>query len=85
MSFSGLLGFIGLIIPHIAEKLTGSSHTLKIPVCALMGAVFTSMCDLLARTLFAPHEIALGIVVSYIGVPFFIYLLLRRKGGKHGA
>ena len=85
VSFSGLLGFIGLIIPHIAEKLTGSSHTLKIPVCALMGAVFTSMCDLLARTLFAPHEIALGIVVSYIGVPFFIYLLLRRKGGKHGA
>lgn len=85
VSFSGLLGFIGLIIPHIAEKLTGSSHTLKIPVCALMGAVFTSMCDLLARTLFAPHEIALGIVVSYIGVPFFIYLLLRKKGGKHGA
>ena len=85
LTLAALLGFIGLIIPHIAEKLTGSSHTLKIPVCALMGAVFTSMCDLLARTLFAPHEIELGIVVSYIGVPFFIYLLLRKKGGKHGA
>lgn len=85
VSFSGILGFIGLIIPHIAEKLTGSSHTLKIPVCALMGAAFTSVCDLLARTLFAPHEIALGIIVSYIGVPFFIYLLLKRKAGKHSA
>lgn len=85
VSFSGLLGFIGLIIPHIAEKLVGNSHTLKIPVCALMGAAFTSICDLLARTLFAPHEIALGIIVSYIGVPFFIYLLLRKKGGRHGA
>ena len=54
VSFSGLLGFIGLIIPHIAEKLTGSSHTLKIPVCALMGAVFTSMCDLLQGRFLLP-------------------------------
>ena len=84
VSFAGLIGFVGLIVPHCAAKITGSGNSLTLPVCALLGAAFLTVCDIVARTLFAPFEIPLGIIVSYIGVPFFIYLVLRKKGGRHG-
>jgi len=83
VSFAGLIGFVGLIVPHIARQLTGSGNRHVIPISALLGASFVTICDLISRLLFAPYEIPLGIVISYIGVPFFIYLLLKRKGGKH--
>ncbi|MGN0608715.1 MAG: FecCD family ABC transporter permease [Oscillospiraceae bacterium] len=86
VSFSGLIGFVGLIVPHIARKITGTSeNSAVIPVCALLGGAFLSLCDTLARTLFSPYELPAGIVVSYIGVPFFIWLLIRKKGEKHSA
>lgn len=86
VSFSGLIGFVGLIIPHIARRITGTSeNSAVIPVCALLGGAFLSLCDTLARTLFSPYELPTGIVVSYIGVPFFIWLLIRKKGEKHSA
>ena len=84
VSFCGLIGFVGLIVPHAAVKLAGPENRAALPVCALLGATFLTVCDLVSRVLFAPFEIPLGIVVSYIGVPFFIYLILRKKGGKHG-
>lgn len=85
VSFAGLIGFVGLVVPHIARKIAGSSeNTAVLPVCALVGGAFLTLCDVLARTVFAPYELPLGIVVSYIGVPFFIWLLMRRKGGRHG-
>ncbi len=84
VSFCGLIGFVGLIVPHSAVKLTGTENRAALPVCALLGAAFLTVCDLVSRVLFAPFEIPLGIVVSYIGVPFFIYLILRKNGGKHG-
>ena len=84
VSFCGLIGFVGLIVPHIAGNLSGNENRITIPVCAMLGAAFVTVCDLVSRTLFAPYEIPLGIVISYIGVPFFIYLLLKRKGGRHG-
>jgi iron complex transport system permease protein len=84
VSFSGLIGFVGLIVPHMAKKLAGNNdNRLIIPVSAMIGAGFLTICDLLSRVVFAPFEIPLGIVVSYIGVPFFIYLIIRRKGGRH--
>jgi len=55
-----------------------------IPGTALLGAVFVTLCDLISRTVFAPYEVQLGIIISYIGVPFFIYLIMKKKGGKHG-
>ena len=81
VSFSGLLGFVGLIVPHVARKFVGNESGKLLPFCALCGAGFVTLCDLLARTLFAPYEIPVGILLSFIGGPFFLSLLIRRKGG----
>ena len=83
VSFAGLLGFIGLIIPHIARKLVGSESRYLLPFCAMFGAAFVTICDLAARLLFQPYEIPTGILLSFIGGPFFVFLLLKNKGG-HG-
>ena len=79
VSFAGILGFVGLIVPHIARKIIGSDSGRLIPFCALAGAGFVSLCDLLARMLFAPFELSTGIILSFLGGPFFIWLLRRRK------
>lgn len=82
ISFAGLLGFIGLIVPHVSRFLMGYDNRLLIPVSALLGSVFTLFCDLLSRVLFAPFEIPVGIIMSFLGGPFFIYLLLKQKRGR---
>lgn len=85
VSFSGLIGFVGLVVPHIVRRLSGTSENrFVIPLCALFGGAFVNVCDIVSRTIFAPYELPLGICISYIGAPFFIYLLMRKKGGKHG-
>lgn len=85
VSFAGLLGFVGLIVPHIARRFVGGESRHLLPFCALTGACLLTGCDLIARTAFAPHEIPVGIFMSLIGGPFFLFLLLRRKGGHaHG-
>lgn len=81
VSFSGLLGFVGLIVPHVSRKLIGNENGKLIPFCALCGASFVTLCDLMARTLFSPYEIPVGILMSFIGGPFFLFLLMNRKGG----
>ena len=83
VSFAGLLGFVGLIIPHIARKLVGGENRYLLPFCAIFGAVFVTICDLIARLLFQPYEIPVGILMSFIGGPFFVFLLLNKKGGHH--
>ncbi len=84
VSFAGLLGFVGLVVPNIARKLVGGENRLLLPLSAIFGAALVTLCDCAARTLFAPYEIPTGIVLSAIGAPFFILLLLRHKGG-HGS
>lgn len=79
VALAGLLGFVGLIVPHIARRLIGEDLRLLLPLCILLGGTLTLLCDLLSRILFAPFEIPVGIVLSVIGAPFFIYLLLREK------
>ncbi len=81
ISIAGLIGFVGLIVPHIGRFIVGYNNRILIPVCALLGSIFTLFCDLLARTLFAPFEIPVGIVMSFLGGPFFIYLLSKQKRG----
>lgn len=81
VSFSGLLGFVGLIIPHVGRKLVSNESGKLLPFCALCGAGFVTLCDLFARTLFSPYEIPVGILMSFIGGPFFLYLLIKRRGG----
>ena len=82
VSFAGLLGFVGLIVPHAARFLAGAETRFLLPLSAAMGAAFLTLCDILARVLFAPYELPVGILLSYIGAPFFIWLLLRQRGGR---
>ena len=79
VSFAGLLGFVGLIAPHIVRFLVGHDNRFVIPASALTGAFFVVACDLLARTLFAPYEIPVGILMAFLGGPFFIYLIARKR------
>lgn len=79
VSFAGLLGFVGLVVPHITRKLFGNGMRAQIAAAPLVGAVTLSLSDLAARTLFMPSEIPVGIVTALIGAPFFLYLLLRKR------
>ncbi len=79
VSFTGLIGFVGLIIPHIARLLVGPDHRIMLPIAAFLGAVFLILCDILARILLAPTEIPIGAITAIVGVPLFIYLLRRKN------
>ena len=79
VSFAGLLGFVGLVVPHMARAFTGERPGRLIPVSALMGGILVILGDLLGRTLFAPSELPVGILMSLIGAPYFLFLLTRRK------
>ena len=79
VSFAGLLGFVGLVVPHIARRLVGQQPGKMLSVSALTGAVIVVLADLLGRTLFAPSELPVGILMSLIGAPYFLILLCRRK------
>ena len=76
-SVAGSIAFLGLIAPHIARKLVGPAHKRLIPVSALVGAFILLVSDTIARNVFAPLEIPVGLVVSVIGVPYFIYLMIK--------
>ena len=80
VSFSGLLGFVGLIVPHMVRRLIGSEARNLLLGCALGGAALLTLCDIAARLLFAPYELPVGIVLSFAGGPFFLWLLIRKRG-----
>ena len=82
VSFAGILSFVGLIVPHIARQLVGSESGRRVPFGARLGAGVVAVCDLIARMIFAPYELPTGIILSILGGPFFIWLLLTRKD-KH--
>ena len=79
VSFAGLLGFVGLVVPHVARRFVGQNHGILIPVSALGGAILVLICDLLSRILFAPYEIPVGILLSFVGAPFFLFLILSGR------
>ena len=83
VSFAGLLGFVGLLVPHAARKLIGNESRFLLPLCAIGGAGFVTICDLASRLLFRPYELHTGILISLLGGPFFLLLLLTKKGGHH--
>ena len=82
VSFAGLLGFIGLIIPHICRRLFGMMHVFFCRAPHFWAAVLYCYGDLLGRILFSPFELPAGIIMSFVGGPFFLYLLLKKKGGR---
>jgi iron complex transport system permease protein len=79
VAVSGAIGFVGLILPHAVSSLTGPAHRRLLPVAALSGAVFLIWADTLARTVFDPRELPVGIITAFIGVPVFIVLIKRRR------
>lgn len=83
VSFAGLLGFVGLMVPHIARILVGDECKYFVMTSAVCGGLLVMVCDLAARTLFAPFELPVGIVLSFIGAPFFLYLLIYQRRRSH--
>jgi iron complex transport system permease protein len=79
VSVSGIIGFVGLITPHILRLLVGPDHKILYPTSVIAGGIFMLMSDTLARTVLMPREIPVGIITSIAGVPFFLYLLLKSK------
>jgi iron complex transport system permease protein len=77
VSVSGMIGFVGLIVPHGVRLAVGSDNRLVVPASALVGAAFLVLADTAARTLFAPREIHIGVVTALVGAPVFVYLLRR--------
>jgi len=80
VSVSGMIGFIGLVIPHLGRMLSGPDHRTLLPISALMGALLLTLADMFSRVVVAPAELPVGIVTALIGAPFFIYLLFQQKG-----
>lgn len=79
IAFTGIIGFIGLVAPHLCRFIVGPDNRFLLPGAALMGAVILLLADTLARIVLAPIELPVGIVTSLIGAPFFLYMLLRKK------
>lgn len=77
VSASGSIGFVGLVVPHLARRVVGSAHSHAVPVAALMGAIFLLWADIVSRTVLAPQEIPLGILTSLVGAPFLLVLIRR--------
>ena len=78
VSLGGPILFIGIIVPHIVRLLVGADHRLVLPASGLFGAAFLVGCDVVARTIFAPAELPVGIITAILGGPFFLWLLFRR-------
>ncbi len=79
VSVSGAIGFVGLVFPHVVRLIVGSSHRLVLPLAAVGGAIFLTWADTLARTVFSPQELPVGIVTAAVGAPVFAWLLSRRS------
>lgn len=82
VSVSGLIGFVGLIIPHFVRLMVGPNHRLLVPYAAIAGALLLVVADTLARTLFAPMEVPIGVIMALVGSPFFLYILRTRRLGR---
>jgi iron complex transport system permease protein len=80
VAFSGIIGFVGLMVPHIARMIVGGDHARVLPASAMLGAVFLLWADIAARTVLAPEDMPIGIVTGLIGGMFFVWLLRRNRG-----
>ena len=80
VAVSGLIGFVGVIVPHTVRLLFGSSYRVIVPLSILFGAAFLILTDLAGRTIVAPAEIPIGVITAFLGAPFFLIVL--RRGGR---
>lgn len=79
VSMSGVIGFVGLVIPHISRTLVGTVHRRLIPFAVLFGGIFMVLADMFARIVVAPSELPIGVVTALLGAPFFLFLLRRSR------
>ncbi|HEX7714109.1 MAG TPA: iron chelate uptake ABC transporter family permease subunit, partial [Bacillota bacterium] len=79
VSVSGTIGFVGLVVPHIIRLVIGPGHKRLLPAAALSGGIFLLAADTLARTVLSPQELPVGVITSFLGAPFFIYLLRKSR------
>ena len=84
VAFCGIIGFVGLVIPHLSRMLMGGDHRLMLPVSMAFGGSLMVVADLLSRILLTGYELPVGAITTVIGVPVFIYLLVKR-GGRYDA
>lgn len=82
VAFSGVIGFVGLVVPHLLRMVFGPDHRFLLPASALGGAILLVAADALARTVVAPGELPIGVLTALVGGPFFLWLLLRRRVGE---
>ena len=82
VAVSGLIGFVGMVVPHAVRMVLGADHRLLLPAAALFGGVFLMVADTVARSLLAPTELPVGVITALCGGPFFIYLLIRHRGAQ---
>ncbi len=80
VSVCGVVGFVGIVVPHLLRLVIGPAHRLLLPASALLGAILMTGADTLARTIVAPAEIPIGILTAAVGAPFFLAILLRQRG-----
>ena len=85
VSVAGLLSFVGLLVPHAVRRIATPRSCHLLPLCALFGGGFVTLCDTISRVIFAPYELPVGIIMSFIGAPFFIFILIKKKGGHSRA
>jgi len=83
VAFSGIIGFVGIIIPHMVRIIWGPDHRFLLPLSTLVGAVFLIMADTLVRTITDPESIPIGVITASVGAPFFLFLLWKRKRGTY--
>lgn len=83
VSFAGVIGFVGLLVPHIARKFVGTKHRLLIPAVSLMGSCLVLICDLFGRLIAAPYEVSVGIILAFLGGPFFIALIFSKRKNRY--
>lgn len=84
VSISGVIGFVGLVIPHITRFIVGSSHRRLIPASVLVGGLFLIVCDVISRVIASPQELSIGVVTAFFGAPFFLFLIRKRKNAFRG-
>jgi iron complex transport system permease protein len=85
VSLTGVIGFVGLIVPHLLRLVIGAGHRGLVPACAIGGALLLLVADTLARTVVAPAEVPVGILTALVGAPVFLWLLRRRGVGRPAA
>ena len=81
VSVSGVIGFIGLVVPHIVRAVVGSKHIRLLPAAILVGGLSTMLADVVSRVVMAPEELPIGIVSALMGAPFFLYLIKTERDG----